>query len=126
MYEIIDNSDEETSAKSYDQNVGAEAMIRNRYYDKITGVGNYNAMHENSLYEVKFPDLTTEQLVDNIIAENILSQVDHECNIYKVLTEVADNKNYDCDIAKLDGFIKSSSGNLQWNRKTRGWKLLVE
>ena len=29
-------------------------------------------------------------------------------------------------IAKVDGFIKSSSGNLNWNRTTRGWKLLLE
>ena len=32
----------------------------------------------------------------------------------------------DSDISKLDGFIKSISGNLPRKRMTRGWKLLVE
>ena len=41
--------------------------------DKITGECNYNSMHDNSLYEVEYPDGTTEQLVANIIAENMMS-----------------------------------------------------
>ena len=36
----------------------------------------YNAIHEKSVYEAEYPDGTTEQLESNIMAENILSQVD--------------------------------------------------
>ena len=39
------------------------------YDDTSTGKGNYNAMHEKSLYEVEYPDGTTEQLAANIIVE---------------------------------------------------------
>ena len=46
---------------------------RVRYYDISTGGGDYNAMHDKSLYEVEYPDGITEQLADNIIAENMLS-----------------------------------------------------
>ena len=49
-----------------------------RYDDTSISEDNYNSMHHNSLYKVEYPDGTTEQLVDNIIAENILSQVDSE------------------------------------------------
>ena len=42
-----------------------------RYYDKITGGVYYNAMHDNYLYEVEYPDGMAEQLEDNIIAENM-------------------------------------------------------
>ena len=39
---------------------------------------------------------------------------------------MTDHKKDDSAIAKVDGFIKSSSMNLHWNRTTRGWKILVE
>ena len=54
-----------------------------------------------------------------------MSQVDYEGRHYQVLSGVTYNKKYDSAIAKVDGFIKSSSGNLHHNRTTRGWKLLV-
>ena len=81
---------------------------RVRYYDTSIGTGNYNAMHYKSLYEVEQPDGTTEQLEGNIIAENMISQVDYECHHYQVLTEVTDQKKDDIDITKVDGFNKSS------------------
>ena len=99
---------------------------RVRYDDTSTGEGNYNAMHDKSLYEVEYPDGTTEQLAANIIAENMLSQVDSEGHHYQVLTEVTDHKKDDSAISKVDGFIKSSSGNLHRKRTTCGQKLLVE
>ena len=49
-----------------------------RYDDTGTGEGNYNVMHDKSLYEVEYPDGMTEQLAANIIAENMMSQVDSE------------------------------------------------
>ena len=39
-----------------------------RYDDTHIGEGNYNAMHDKSLYEVKYPYRTMEKLVANIIA----------------------------------------------------------
>ena len=39
---------------------------------------------------------------------------------------MTDHKKDDSYIAKVGGFIKSSSRNLQQKRKTCGWKLLVE
>ena len=85
---------------------------RVRYDDTSTGGGDYNAMHEKYLYEFEYPYGTTEQLEFNIIAENILSQVDSWGHHYQVFTEVTDKKNDDSAISKVDGFIKSSSGDL--------------
>ena len=75
--EIIDNSYEERAANSYDQYIGAEVVLpyrkgeklmgkvrqHVRYDDTSTGKGNYNDMHDNYLYEVEYPDGTTEQLL---------------------------------------------------------------
>ena len=63
---IIDNSDKERAANSYYQYVGAEFVLPDqkgkkllgkvrklvRYDDTITREGNYNSMHDKSLYEV--------------------------------------------------------------------------
>ena len=79
---------------------------RGIFYDTVKFEGNYNVIHDKYLYEVEYPDGTTEQLAANIIAENMLSQVDSEVHHYKVLTEVNDNKKYDSATAKVDDFIK--------------------
>ena len=64
IYEIIDNSDEERAAASYDVYIGTEVVIpyrkgdklmgkarkRVRYDDTSTGEGNYNAVRDKSLY----------------------------------------------------------------------------
>ena len=85
---------------------------RVRYDDPSEDEGDYNSMHDKSFYEVEYPDGTTEQLAANIIAENMLSQADSEIHHYQVLTEVTDHKKDDIAIAKVDGFINSSSGKL--------------
>ena len=97
-----------------------EFRKRVRYDDTSAGKVNYNFMHDKSLYEVEYPDGTTEQLSDNIIAENMMSQVDYEGHPYQVMTKVTDHNKYDSTIYKVYGFIKSSSGNLHRKRETRG------
>ena len=66
MGEIIDNSDEEREANSYDQYIGAEVVLPDckdnklmgkirkhvRYDDTSTGEGNYNAIRKKYLYGV--------------------------------------------------------------------------
>ena len=103
-----------------------EVSKRVRYDDTSTGEINYNAMHDKYLYEFEYPDGTTDQLADNIIAENMMSQVDSEGYNYQILTEVTDNKKVDSAKSKVDSFIKSSNGKLRRKRMTRIWKLLVE
>ena len=85
------------------EKIMVKAKKRVRYDETITGEGNYNAIHDKSLYEVGYPDGTAEQLLANIIAQNILSQVDSEGHHYQVLTEVTDQKKDDSAIAKVDG-----------------------
>ena len=75
-------------------------------------------MHDKSVYEVDYCDGTTEKLADNIIAENMLSQVDSEGHYYQVFTEVTDHKLYDSAITKVHGFIKYINGNLHRKRMT--------
>ena len=83
-------------------------------------------MPGNYVYETEYSDGTMEQLTANTIGGNKLSQVDSEYHHYKVLTEVTEHKRYDSAFTKVNGFIKSSNGNLHRKRTDCGWKLLVE
>ena len=96
-------------------------------YDNISTItGQYNVMQEKSVYEVEYPDETTDQLTANIKTENMLSQVDSEGQHYQFLTKVTYHMIYYSTITKVGGFIKYSNGNLTLKSKTCGWKLLVE
>ena len=75
-------------------------------------------MHDKSVYEVEYPDGTTDQLGANITAQNILSQVYSWYHYYKVLTDVTDHKIYDSAITKVNGVIKSIIDNLHQKRTT--------
>ena len=83
-------------------------------------------MHDKSIYKVEYPDGMKEQPRANIIAENIPSQVHSEGHYYQVLTEVTYHNRDGIFIIKVDGFIKSSNGNLHRKRRTSGWKILAE
>ena len=83
-------------------------------------------MYDKSAYEFEYTDGTMQEIIDNIIAENVLSQVDSKGHHYQVLTEVAVHKIYDSAITKVNSFIKSSNGDLQWNSKTLSCKILAE
>ena len=56
----------------------------------------------------------------------MLSQVDSEGHHYQVLTEVTDHKRYNSAITKVDGFNKSSNGNIYQRRKTHDWNILIK
>ena len=96
-----------------------------RYDNTGTGKGNYNTMHDNYLYKLEYPCGMAEKLAANIIAKNMISQVDSEGHQYQLLNEVTVHKKDDSAISKVDGFIKSRSGNIHRKRKTCGWKILL-
>ena len=88
------------------EKIMGEVSKRVIYDATSTGEGNYNAMHDKSLYEIEYTDGTMQQPVANIIADNMMSQVDSEGHNYQVLTEVTYYKKDDSSISKVDGFIK--------------------
>ena len=83
-------------------------------------------MKRKYVFEVEYPDVTTEQLKAIITYKNMLSQVDSEGQHYQVLTETTNQKIGDSNITKVNGFIKSINGNQHRKRTTHYWKILVE
>ena len=88
--------------ESYDEYLTAEVLLpqggeakkvtiigRKRDHDgRPIGKRHANPLLDTRLYEVKFPDNLTEAIAANLIAENMLSQVDDEGRSYSVLSEI--------------------------------------
>ena len=139
--DVVDNSDRRKQADTYDQFLGAEvaipdetgrsamARVMKRVKDNDgngVGVATANPLTNTALYEVQFPDGHVEELQYNIIAENMMSQVDSEGHHYQLLAEISDHRSNHLALTKKNGFIRSKSGNLHPKMTTRGWSIEVE
>ena len=67
-----------------------------------------NPLLDTRLYEVEFPDGTTKAVSANLIAENLLSQVDEEGRSYSILREIVDQH-------RTNGYALSKDGNCKWS-----------
>ena len=139
--EVVDNTDRRKQADTYDQFIGAEvalpdttgrtamARVMKRVKDNdgnAIGVQTDNILTNTSLYEVEFPDGHTEELQYNIIAENMMSQVDSEGHHWQLLSEISDHRSNHLAITEKNGFIRSHNGNLHPKKTTIGWDIEVE
>ena len=90
-------------------------------------VGTY---HENPIlntivYDVEFPDGEVKEYSANVIAENLLSQVDEEGFTMTVFDSILDYNKDDNAITKKDLYFRMRSGMEQMRKTTCGWKFLV-
>ena len=68
----------------------------------------------------------TEVLTDNIIADNILAQVDEEGNHKIILDEIIDHRQNVNAIGKEDAFTKMLNGMKRRKMSTAGWQLCIQ
>jgi hypothetical protein len=104
------------------------AKVKRRKKDeegKPIGKGDNNPVMDTRLYEVEYSDGTLKEIQGNIIAQNMLSQVDSEGHNYVLIDEISDHKSDGHAIIKADGMITGRNGNQHKKKTTRGWYLLV-
>ena len=103
------------------------ATVKRRAIDvdgKPMGVAHKNPLLDTRIYEVEFIDGTIEKLSANIIAENLLSQVDEHGHRQMMLDEIIDHRKNDTAISKENGYI--INGNTKRKKMTtRGWEICV-
>ena len=71
------------------------------------------------------PDGSVETYTANIIAENIMSNIDNEGNLFVLLDEIIDHREHDGAFQEADAYIETKSGTNRLKRTTKGWDLLV-
>jgi hypothetical protein len=92
-----------------------------------TEVGRYddNPFLNTVVYDVEFDDGQVKEYSANIIAENMLTQVDSDGFSRTMMEGIVDYKREDAAITKEDGFVVTRRGKKQPRKTTQGWKLLV-
>ena len=74
---------------------------------------------------MEFPDVEAREYDANIIAENMLSQVDNEGFTIQHLSHIVEASSDDSAVTKYDLNCTTKRGNRQMIYTTCGWKLLV-
>ena len=104
----------------------AKVIGRSRGPDgNAQGSYNTNPIINTRVYDVMFPDGAVQQYSANVIAENMMSQVDEDGHRYQMVDYIVDHRKDGRAIARADGFTTSKSGKKCLKRTTIGWQFLI-
>ena len=79
------------------------------------------------VYDLEFPDGTIKEYSANIIAENMLTQVDSDGFTMTMMEGIIDHKKDESTaISKDDKYISCPRGQRRLRKTTKVWKLLVK
>ena len=105
-----------------------KAKVKKRTTDETGNtIGKYHAnpLLDSRMYDVEFEDGGVEAITANIIAENILSQIDEEGHRQLMLDEIVDHRTTKDAIPKSEGTYETTYGVTRKKRTTRGWEICV-
>lgn len=104
------------------------ARVKRRAVDeegKPIGMPSDNPLMDQRQYEIEYMDGRTEILTANIIAENLLAQVDDDGHRHLLIDEIEDHRILEDAIPKEQGTFVTNTGRTRKKRTTRGWELYV-
>jgi hypothetical protein len=84
-----------------------------------------NPLLDSRVYEVEYDDGFTEAVAANVLAENILAQVDEDGFRRLMLDEIVDHRIKPDAIPRSQGTYTTASGTTRRVHTTRGWELYV-
>ena len=125
-YDLMLNAEVLVHLNDNEPVVGKVARRALDHLNKTAGEYNDNPHINTMVYEVEFPDGMVKEYAANVIAENILRQVDHDGFSTAMLKSIIDHKWNDDAVSSNDGYIISKEGRKQPWKTTKGWKLLVQ
>ena len=105
------------------------ATVRKRVRDEDgtpVGVAHSNPLLDSRKYEVEYVDGHVEELTANLIAENLIAQVDEEGRRQMMLSAIIDHRTSSDAIPQSQGTYMNPYGVKRRKMTTRGWELLVE
>ena len=94
---------------------------------EVAGSYDENPFLNTMIYEVEFPNGDIKEYAANIIAENMLTQVDLDGYSLTMMKGIIDFKRDDAvAVPKSDMYVVTSRGQKKMRKTTVGWKLLVQ
>ena len=92
---------------------------------KPIGTEHSNPLIDTRACEVEFIDGTTKTLTSNIIAKNLLPQVDKEGHRQLLLDDIIDYGRNGDAVYKYDTFVETRNGIRRRNITTKCWEICV-
>ena len=93
---------------------------------QVIGAHNENPLLNTLVYNIKFPDGDVKKYAANIIAENVLSQVDPNGYYKNTMEAILDHKRDGTLVPMADKFFKTEQGKLTQRQTTVGWSFLIK
>ena len=125
--------------EQYDEYLGTEVLIpvrdkrlrgivKKQTHDlngNLIGVCNGNPILDTRSYHVQMPNGATKVYGANIIAENIMSSVDDEGNLFVLMDKIIDHRKSEEAATESESWYVSRNEVKRCKPTTKGWELLV-
>jgi hypothetical protein len=106
-----------------------QGQVTKRMRDKEgrpIGTSSDNPLLDSRMYEVEYIDKNVEPLTANVIAENLIAQVDEEGHRQMMLDKIINHRSTRDAIPKEWGTCVNSYGVQRPKLTTQGWELLIQ
>jgi len=113
---LLNNGDSRQMAKVVRRSLDSDGNV----------IGNLGGNLNSLVYDVEFPDGLVKQYAANIIAENVLSQVDESGFHSQTLLRISQHRSLSNAINIKDGYFTTKRGVKRRRHTTAGWEFLVE
>ena len=94
-------------------------------HGKTMGQYSENPMLNSIIYEVEFPDGDLKEYGANILAENMLNQVDLDGHTTMLMDAIIDWKKDSTAVPMADKYLVTRTGQRRLRKTTQGWSFLV-
>ena len=116
---MIQNGDEMAMGKVARRSLDADGRTTGTYHD--------NPFLNTMTYDTEFPDGQVREYGTNIIAENMLTQVDSDGYSLSLMDLIIDHQRDPSQAIPMeDKHIMTKSGQKRLRKTTKGWKLLIK
>ena len=115
---LLQIGNEVQSARVLQRSIGPDGHIAGKHDD--------NPFLNSIVYDAEFPDGTVKEHSANIIAENMLTQVDSDGFTMTMMEGIIDHKiDTDAAVSKSDTCVVTRRGQKRRRATACGWKLLA-
>ena len=126
---------------AYDQIINAEVqlqlgeeMVTGKVTQRTIGPdGQVKGTYDNNpylnsiIYDVEFPDGKVKEYAANIIAENMLTQVDSDGMSTTLMEAIVDHQRDEVkELQHHDKYVQTKNGMCHLRKTTKGWELLIK
>ena len=126
---------------AYDQIINAEVQLQHgeeivtgkviqkpiRPDGQVTGTYDNKPYLNSIIYDMEFPDGQVKEYAANIIAENMLTQVDSDGMSTILMEAIVDHRRDDEKaLQHHDKYVQTMNGRCHLRKTTKGWELLIK